>query len=146
MYLYLEAEPDIEMGKLDPADEQKLSQFFEEVAGIKADMEVITNILLNLPSTPESGEDQDCSVLKFFELLLYKNIAKVTKIYIFFKKKLNKKMTKGTSISTSYFYIKIWKKVHLLSFNYQLICNVFSHTFNLCNVSANCYWDCNVSF
>lgn len=49
----LEAEPDIEMGKLDPAEEQNLSQFFEEVAGIKAEMEEITNLLLNLQDLNE---------------------------------------------------------------------------------------------
>lgn len=49
----LEAEPDIEMGKLDPADEQNLAQFFEEVAGIKADMEEIADLLLNLQDLNE---------------------------------------------------------------------------------------------
>nr|XP_023927220.1 syntaxin-112-like [Quercus suber]POE92137.1 syntaxin-112 [Quercus suber] len=49
----LEADQDIEMGKLDPADEQNLSQFFEEVAAIKADMEEITNLLLNLQDLNE---------------------------------------------------------------------------------------------
>ncbi|KAG2703424.1 hypothetical protein I3843_06G128000 [Carya illinoinensis] len=49
----LDAEPDIEMGKLNPSDEQNLSLFFEEVAGIKADMEEITNLLLNLQDLNE---------------------------------------------------------------------------------------------
>ncbi|KAF5443943.1 hypothetical protein F2P56_036457 [Juglans regia] len=49
----LDAEPDIEMGKLNPTDEQNLSLFFEEVAGIKADMEEITNLLLNLQDLNE---------------------------------------------------------------------------------------------
>lgn len=44
----IEAEPDLEMGKLDPADEQNLTKFFEEVTAIKADMEEITNLLLDL--------------------------------------------------------------------------------------------------
>ncbi|MCD7456756.1 hypothetical protein HAX54_032994 [Datura stramonium] len=44
----LEAGPDIEMGQLDPADERNLSKFFEEVAVIKADMEEINNLLVNL--------------------------------------------------------------------------------------------------
>lgn len=44
----IEAEPDLEMGKLDPADEQNLTIFFEEVTAIKADMEDITNLLLDL--------------------------------------------------------------------------------------------------
>lgn len=44
-----ESEPDIEMGRqLDPTDEQSLSQFFEEVAAIKNEMEGITSLLLNL--------------------------------------------------------------------------------------------------
>ncbi|KAK9287337.1 hypothetical protein L1049_015752 [Liquidambar formosana] len=49
----LDAEPDIEMGQLDPADEQNLTQFFEEVAAIKADMEEITNLLLDLQDLNE---------------------------------------------------------------------------------------------
>ncbi|XP_052195346.1 syntaxin-112-like [Diospyros lotus] len=44
----LEAGPDIETGQLDPADERNLSQFFEEVAAVKADMEEITSLLLDL--------------------------------------------------------------------------------------------------
>ncbi|XP_059644031.1 syntaxin-112-like [Cornus florida] len=44
----LEAGPDIEMGQLDPADENNLSEFFEEVAMVKTDMEQITNLLLDL--------------------------------------------------------------------------------------------------
>lgn len=46
----LEAGPDLEMGQLDPVDEKNLSQFFEQVAGIKADMEEISNLLLDLQS------------------------------------------------------------------------------------------------
>ncbi|KAI8533007.1 hypothetical protein RHMOL_Rhmol11G0262800 [Rhododendron molle] len=49
----LEAGPDLEMGQLDPVDEKNLSQFFEQVAGIKADMEEITNLLLDLQSLNE---------------------------------------------------------------------------------------------
>ncbi|KAG5526656.1 hypothetical protein RHGRI_032804 [Rhododendron griersonianum] len=49
----LEAGPDLEMGQLDPVDEKNLSQFFEHVAGIKADMEEITNLLLDLQSLNE---------------------------------------------------------------------------------------------
>lgn len=48
-----EAEPDIEMGKLDPADEPNLLQFFEEVEAIKADMEEIKNLLLDLQDLNE---------------------------------------------------------------------------------------------
>lgn len=44
----LETEPDLEMGNLNPADEENLTQFFEEVAAIKDDMEEITNLLLDL--------------------------------------------------------------------------------------------------
>ncbi|KAL3515157.1 hypothetical protein ACH5RR_022059 [Cinchona calisaya] len=43
-----EAGPDIEMGQLDPSDEKNLSKFFEQVGAIKADMEEITNLLLDL--------------------------------------------------------------------------------------------------
>ncbi|XP_035540686.1 syntaxin-112-like isoform X2 [Juglans regia] len=49
----LEADLDIEMGQLDPTDEQNLAQFFEEVAVIKSDMEEITNLLLNLQDLNE---------------------------------------------------------------------------------------------
>lgn len=49
----LEAGPDLEMGQLDPVDEKNLSQFFEQVAGIKADMEEISNLLLDLQSLNE---------------------------------------------------------------------------------------------
>ncbi|CAI9764378.1 unnamed protein product [Fraxinus pennsylvanica] len=44
---------DIEMGKLNPTDEMNLSKFFEEVYAIKADMEEITNLLLNLQDLNE---------------------------------------------------------------------------------------------
>ncbi|PSS29439.1 Syntaxin-112 like [Actinidia chinensis var. chinensis] len=49
----LEAGPEIEMGQLDPVDENNLSQFFEQVATIKADMEEITSLLLNLQDLNE---------------------------------------------------------------------------------------------
>ncbi|KAL6963852.1 pantetheine-phosphate adenylyltransferase [Sarracenia purpurea var. burkii] len=49
----LEAGPDIEMEHLDPVDEKNLSHFFEQVAGIKADMEEITNLLLDLQGLNE---------------------------------------------------------------------------------------------
>uniref|UniRef100_A0A2N9ID41 t-SNARE coiled-coil homology domain-containing protein n=1 Tax=Fagus sylvatica TaxID=28930 RepID=A0A2N9ID41_FAGSY len=49
----LETELNIEMGNFDPVDEQNLSQFFEEVAAIKSDMEEITNLLLNLQDLNE---------------------------------------------------------------------------------------------
>ncbi|XP_057493339.1 syntaxin-112-like [Actinidia eriantha] len=49
----LEAGPEIEMGQLDPVDEKNLSQFFEQVATIKADMEEITSLLLNLQDLNE---------------------------------------------------------------------------------------------
>ncbi|XP_019166035.1 PREDICTED: syntaxin-112-like [Ipomoea nil] len=39
---------DIEMGQLDPSDEKNLSKFFEDVGAIKADMEEISNLLLDL--------------------------------------------------------------------------------------------------
>ncbi|CAH9100561.1 unnamed protein product [Cuscuta europaea] len=45
--------PDIEMGQLDPADEKNLSQFFEEVGSIKAAMDDISNLLLDLQDLNE---------------------------------------------------------------------------------------------
>ena len=41
----LEAGPEIEMDQLDPVDSKNLSQFFEQVATIKADIEEITSLL-----------------------------------------------------------------------------------------------------
>lgn len=52
----LESEPDIEMGQLDPTDEQNLSKFFEEVNAIKNDMEEITNLLLDLQHLNEDSK------------------------------------------------------------------------------------------
>ncbi|KAL7206736.1 hypothetical protein ACSBR2_019449 [Camellia fascicularis] len=49
----IESGPDIEMGQLDPADEKNLSQFFQEVATIKDDMEEITSLLLDLQDLNE---------------------------------------------------------------------------------------------
>lgn len=49
----LEAGPEIEIGQLDPTDERDLSQFFEEVTKIKADMEEISNLLLDLQDLNE---------------------------------------------------------------------------------------------
>ncbi|XP_057964617.1 syntaxin-112-like [Malania oleifera] len=52
----LEAEPDIEMGQLEASDEQNLSRFFEEVAAIKADMEEITNFLIDIRTLNEEAK------------------------------------------------------------------------------------------
>ncbi|XP_042494612.1 syntaxin-112-like [Macadamia integrifolia] len=50
----LEAGPDIEkMGQLGPTDEENLAQFFQEVGGIKVEMEGITNLLLDLQGLNE---------------------------------------------------------------------------------------------
>ncbi|KAF5745720.1 putative syntaxin [Tripterygium wilfordii] len=49
-----ETEADLEMGQLDPTNEQNLSLFFQEVAPIKSDMEDITNLLLDLQDLNES--------------------------------------------------------------------------------------------
>ncbi|CAK9152383.1 unnamed protein product [Ilex paraguariensis] len=49
----LEAEKDIELGQLSPTDEENLSQFFQEVEAIKADMEEITNLLIDLQNLNE---------------------------------------------------------------------------------------------
>ncbi|TQD90808.1 hypothetical protein C1H46_023648 [Malus baccata] len=48
----LEADLDVEAGagKLNPSDQENLSQFFQEVGAIKADMEEITNLLHDLQS------------------------------------------------------------------------------------------------
>ncbi|GMY05761.1 syntaxin-112 [Fagus crenata] len=61
----LETEPNIEMGNFDPADEQNLSQFFEEVAAIKSDMEEITNLHLNLQDlNEETKSSHSANVLR----------------------------------------------------------------------------------
>lgn len=57
----LEAGPDIEMGQLDPSDERNLSKFFEEVGAIKADMEEITNLLLDLQDLNEETKSAQSS-------------------------------------------------------------------------------------
>ncbi|KAK9285842.1 hypothetical protein L1049_025043 [Liquidambar formosana] len=50
----LKAEQDIETGQFNPpTDEDNLSQFFQEVAAIKAEMEEITNLLLDLQNLNE---------------------------------------------------------------------------------------------
>ncbi|KAB2634606.1 syntaxin-112-like [Pyrus ussuriensis x Pyrus communis] len=49
----LESQPDLEMGKLDAADEQNLAGFFEQVNAMKADMEEITNLLVDLQDLNE---------------------------------------------------------------------------------------------
>ncbi|KAG8368225.1 hypothetical protein BUALT_Bualt15G0023000 [Buddleja alternifolia] len=61
----LESGPDIEMGQLDPADEKNLSRFFEEVGAIKADMEEITNLLLDLQDlNTETVSTQSSKILR----------------------------------------------------------------------------------
>ncbi|KAL0376157.1 UNVERIFIED_CONTAM: syntaxin [Sesamum calycinum] len=57
----LEAGPDIEMGQLDPSDESNLSKFFEEVGAIKADMEELTNLLLDLQDLNEETRSAQSS-------------------------------------------------------------------------------------
>ncbi|KAI3415099.1 uncharacterized protein J3R85_015401 [Psidium guajava] len=52
----LEAELDLEMGQLNAAEEQNLSQFFCEVDAIKSEMEEITNLLLDLQSLNEEAK------------------------------------------------------------------------------------------
>ncbi|XP_043709993.1 syntaxin-112-like [Telopea speciosissima] len=52
----LEAGPDIEMGQLGPPDEENLALFFEEVSAIKAEMEEITNLLLDLQGLNEEAK------------------------------------------------------------------------------------------
>ncbi|EEF49419.1 syntaxin-112 [Ricinus communis] len=52
----MESEPDLEMGELDPADEKNLTKFFEEVNGIKTEMEEITNLLLDLQDLNEDSK------------------------------------------------------------------------------------------
>ncbi|KAK3003496.1 hypothetical protein RJ639_019830 [Escallonia herrerae] len=49
----LEAEADLENGHLSTRDEDNLSQFFQEVEAIKAEMEEITNLLLDLQNLNE---------------------------------------------------------------------------------------------
>ncbi|XP_073029147.1 syntaxin-112-like [Primulina eburnea] len=57
----LEAGPDIEMGQLNPEDKNNLSKFFEEVGTIKADMEEITNLLLDLQDLNEGTKSSQSS-------------------------------------------------------------------------------------
>lgn len=57
----IESGPDIEMGKLDPSDERNLSKFFEEVGAIKADMEEITNLQLDLQDLNEETKSTQSS-------------------------------------------------------------------------------------
>lgn len=50
-----------EMGILDPADEQNLTQLLEEVtAAVKADMEKIKNLLLDLPDLNKETKSSQC--------------------------------------------------------------------------------------
>ncbi|GFQ08329.1 syntaxin-112 [Phtheirospermum japonicum] len=49
----LETGPDLEMGQLDPSDEDNLSKFFEEVGAVKADMEEINYLLVDLQDLNE---------------------------------------------------------------------------------------------
>ncbi|OMO74336.1 hypothetical protein CCACVL1_16827 [Corchorus capsularis] len=52
----IEAEVDIEMGQVDPKEEQNLTKFFEDVTLIKNDMEEITNLLLDLQELKEEAK------------------------------------------------------------------------------------------
>ncbi|KAK3413912.1 hypothetical protein EUGRSUZ_I02426 [Eucalyptus grandis] len=52
----LEAELDLELGQLDAAEEQNLSQFFHEVDAIESEMEEITNLLLDLQGLNEESK------------------------------------------------------------------------------------------
>ncbi|KAF9609606.1 hypothetical protein IFM89_017701 [Coptis chinensis] len=49
----LEAGPDMEIGQLDPRDEENLTQFFEEVSAVKTEMEAISTLLLDLQELNE---------------------------------------------------------------------------------------------
>ncbi|VFQ72171.1 unnamed protein product [Cuscuta campestris] len=56
--------PNVEMGQLDPADETKLSLFFEEVGSIKSAMDEISNLLLDLQDLHEqSKSSQSAKIL-----------------------------------------------------------------------------------
>ncbi|RAL48559.1 hypothetical protein DM860_005983 [Cuscuta australis] len=56
--------PDVEMGQLDPADETKLSLFFEEVGSIKSAMDEISNLLFDLQDLNEqSKSSQSAKIL-----------------------------------------------------------------------------------
>lgn len=61
----LELELDMESGFLNPADEPNLSQFFQEVSAIKAEMEEITNLLSDLCAlVQESKSTHSAKVLR----------------------------------------------------------------------------------
>ncbi|KAK6121437.1 hypothetical protein DH2020_044813 [Rehmannia glutinosa] len=57
----LQPDPDIEMGQLDPSDEENLSKFFEDVGVIKADMEEITYLLIDLQDLNEETKSAQSS-------------------------------------------------------------------------------------
>lgn len=52
----IEADHDVEAGVLNPAEEHNLSLFHQEVAGVKSEMEEITNLLLDLQSLNEEAK------------------------------------------------------------------------------------------
>lgn len=52
----LESEADIEMGQLDPTNEENLTSFFQEVGAIRTDMEEISNLLLDLQDLNEEAK------------------------------------------------------------------------------------------
>ncbi|CAN6442689.1 unnamed protein product [Victoria cruziana] len=54
----LEADPDLEMGQLSHADEEHLSQFFEEVGAIKFEMEVVSHLFQSLQESNEAAKSE----------------------------------------------------------------------------------------
>ncbi|KAL6531849.1 hypothetical protein OROMI_028212 [Orobanche minor] len=57
----IETGPDLEMGKLDPSDGENLSKFFQEVGTIKADMEEINYLLIDLQDLNEETRSAQSS-------------------------------------------------------------------------------------
>ncbi|KAL6514557.1 hypothetical protein OROGR_020136 [Orobanche gracilis] len=57
----IETGPDLEMGNLDPSDGENLSKFFQEVGTIKADMEEINYLLIDLQDLNEETRSAQSS-------------------------------------------------------------------------------------
>ncbi|KAL6560805.1 hypothetical protein OROGR_004364 [Orobanche gracilis] len=68
--------PDLEMGKLGPSDGENLLKFYQEVGTIKADMEEINYLLIDLQDlNEETRSAQSSKILRGLEMLDRSNIA-----------------------------------------------------------------------
>ncbi|KAF5752991.1 syntaxin [Tripterygium wilfordii] len=74
----LEAEHDLEAGRLNPTNDQNLSRFFQEVAPIKASMEEITSLLFDLQNlNEETKSTHSAKVLRGLRDRMESDIASV---------------------------------------------------------------------